>query len=54
MCQEGIIDWKLKFNNYERTGVIIDCDERLFVNNITNSTSGLGTYFNLQVWGYEG
>ena len=54
VCQEGIIDWKLKFNNYERTGVIIDCDERLFVNNITNSTAGLGTNFNLQVWGYEG
>lgn len=54
VCQEGILDWKLKFNNYERTGVIIDCDARLFVDNIQNSTAGLGTDFSLQIWGYEG
>ena len=52
VCKEGIIDWKLAFNNYERTGVIIDCDERLFVNNMASAT--IGTSFNFQVWGYEG
>ena len=54
VCQEGILDWKLSFNNYERTGVIIDCDERLFVNNIQDNTACIGTNFNLQVWWYEG
>ena len=54
VCREGIIDYKLEFNNYERTGVIIDCDQRLFIQNITNDTAGIGTNFNFQVWGYEG
>ncbi len=52
VCREGILDWKLSFNNYERTGVILDCGDRLFVNNIENSS--IGTSFNFQVWGYEG
>lgn len=52
VCKEGIIDWKLTFNNYERTGVIIDCDQRLFINNISNVA--IGTDFNFQIWGYEG
>ena len=52
VCKEGIIDWKLSFNNYERTGVIIDCDQRLFINNMANVS--VGTAFNFQIWGYEG
>ena len=52
VCKEGILDYKLTFSNYERTGVIIDCDERLFIQNI--SDVGVGTNFNFQVWGYEG
>ena len=54
VCKEGIIDWKLKFNNYERSGVIIDCNERLFIDNIQDPTAGLGTDFSFQIWGYEG
>lgn len=50
----GILDWKLAFNNYERSGAIIDCNERLFVDNIVDNSAGLGTDFNLQIWGYEG
>ena len=52
VCKEGIIDWKLSFNNYERTGMIIDCDQRLFINNMANVS--VGTHFNFQIWGYEG
>jgi len=52
VCKEGILDWKLSFNNYERTGVIIDCDERLFINNM--ASVAIGTQFNFQIWGYEG
>jgi len=52
VCKEGILDYKLAFNNYERTGVILDCNERIFINNI--QSAGLGTSFNFQVWGYEG
>ena len=58
VCKEGVLDWKLEFNNYERTGVIIDCNERLFVQNISDAgqkgPAGVGTNFNLQIWGYEG
>ena len=54
VCKEGIIDYKLAFNNYERTGIILDCDQRVFIQNITNDASGIGTDFNFQVWGYEG
>ena len=52
VCKEGIIDWKLSFNNYERTGMIIDPDQRLFINNMANVS--VGTHFNFQIWGYEG
>tara|TARA_E500000331_G_scaffold355767_1_gene412112 strand:- start:1806 stop:3818 length:2013 start_codon:yes stop_codon:yes gene_type:complete len=52
VCKEGILDYKLAFNNYERTGVILDCNERIFINNI--QSTGFGTSFNFQVWGYEG
>ena len=52
VCKEGMVDYKLEFNNYERTGVILDCNERIFLQNI--SDVGVGTDFNFQVWGYEG
>jgi len=52
VCQSGIVDWKLAFNNYERTGYIIPDGGRLFLQNIASGS--IGTSFALNVWGYEG
>jgi hypothetical protein len=52
VCKSGIVDWKLAFNNYERTGYIIPDGGRLFVQNIASGS--IGTSFALNMWGYEG
>ena len=52
VCKSGIVDWKLAFNNYERTGYIIPDGGRLFLQNIASGS--IGTSFALNVWGYEG
>ena len=52
LSQSGIVDWKLAFNNYERTGYIIPDGGRLFLQNIASGS--IGTSFALNVWGYEG
>ena len=54
VCKEGMIDYKLSFSNYERTGVILDCNERIFMQNIANPSAGIGTDYGFQIWGYEG
>ena len=55
VCRSGMLDYKLAFSNYERTGFIIPDGGRLFIQNINSATdANIGTSFSFNVWGYEG
>ena len=44
----GLIDLRVKTNQYERTGLVLSNGDRIMVNN--DGTPKI----NVQVWGYEG
>ena len=50
--REGLIELCLSFNQYERTGIVLSENDRIYVKNNDDMTTGKCISF--QVWGYEG
>ena len=50
--REGLVELCLSFNQYERTGIVLSENDRIYVKN--NDDAATGKCINFQVWGYEG